>query len=119
MLRETHPQPSLWQAQTQRLRGWGSLRLIGSGEVIVSLSGTGTLDVHRLANTAFHLEGTAARRFPSADHLVVTAAHGTMTLRGQDMDLRFSRGYVDVLVRGRFAVEHDGRILHETQRRAV
>jgi hypothetical protein len=119
VLHDTHPRSSHLGAPTHRLRGWGSLRLVGSGEVIVSLTGTGTLNVHRLARTDFRFEGTAARRFPSADQLVVTAAHGRMTLRGQDLDLRFSRGRVDVLVRGHFRAEHDGLIEDVSRARAV
>ena len=90
------------RAPAHHIRGWGSLHLRGSGEVLVSLAGTGSLEIAGLSRTAFSFEGQGARRFPDPEHLVVTRARGVMTVTGWDLDLKFLEGHADVQVRGTF-----------------
>lgn len=97
------------RAPAHRLRGWGSLRLRGRGTVVVTMSGSGQLEVGNLRGTAYEIQADGVRRFLDADRLVMSHAHGSVILDGNDVALCFQRGYADVLVRGIFDAVLVGR----------
>jgi hypothetical protein len=101
--------PNKRPSPPHRLRGWGSLRLQGSGRIEVRLQGTGSLEVRRLRHTDFTFEGRGVRRFPDANRLVVSAARGRLVLEGTSLDVTLRRGYADVRVAGTFLAWLDGR----------
>ncbi|MHC5012289.1 MAG: hypothetical protein ACYTG6_15320 [Planctomycetota bacterium] len=102
-------------ARPHRLRGLGSVRVQGTGELAFRLGGSGRIDVKQLQETTFHFEpaGDAAahgvRRFPGPDTLVIIAARGTLTLTGDRIDVSFRDGRVDLEARGDFQVALEGR----------
>ena len=92
-----------------RLRGTGTLRLRGAGEIVLDLDGKGRVELAIRGDVVFHLEGEAGGRIARPGETVFLAARGSLSIHGSEVDVRFSGGAVRALVLGGFEAFVDGR----------
>ena len=91
-----------------RLKGMGSLRLKGAGEVLLELDGSGQVTLEIRADVVAHYEGETPRRVARHDQLVWIGANGRLTIHGSDIEVRFCGGTVRADVIGHFDATVDG-----------
>ena len=94
--------------QSRRLRGVRSLRVRGSGRIVLDLTGTGRVTLQRGRFDDFCFEGRGVPKYVSADCVHLDRAVGRIVLEGDQVSLTFRGGVADVELLGLFEVELAG-----------
>jgi hypothetical protein len=91
------------------IRGRGDARLLGDGELALSLSGTGRVVLRLSPGAQFRFDGEGVRRLPSPDRIDFLAATGLLVVSGTGIDVETFDATVIVALMGRFEVTLSGR----------
>ena len=98
---------SLFRAP-HHLRGHGSIRVRGRGEICLRLKGSGRMWLRRGPEDTFHFEGNGLPRHLSGEQIVMSNARGEVTLSGKALDVEFADGPVYAVLVGDFEVTTEG-----------